>query len=47
LSYRLVSEAGAFAPLRVNSIVGPFLSAVVVFIWASGFPPSRILRRRG
>jgi cell shape-determining protein MreD len=47
LSYRLVTDAGAPVSLRVNSVVSPLLSAVVIFIVASGFPLSRILRRRG
>jgi hypothetical protein len=47
LSYRLATEAGAFASFRVNSVVAPLLSAVATFILASGFPLSRILRRRG
>jgi hypothetical protein len=46
LSYRLTSEAGVVASLSVNSLVGPFLTGMVIFIWASGFPLSRILRGR-
>jgi uncharacterized membrane protein len=47
MSYRLMSEARVVATVRVNSVVAPLLSVVVIFIWASGFPLSRILRRRG
>ncbi len=47
LAYKLASDAGAFTSLRVSSLITPFLGGVVIFIWASGFPLSRILRRRG
>lgn len=46
LSYKLTSEAGVVVSFRVNSLVGPFLTSIVIFVWASGFPLSRILRRR-
>ncbi len=46
LSYNLASQAGAFESLRVNCLIGPFLSGMVIFIWASGFPLRRILPRR-
>jgi hypothetical protein len=45
LSYNLASGAGTSA-FRANTVIGPFLSAIVIFIWASGFPLSRILPRR-
>ncbi len=46
LSYNLASEAGAFVSLRVSSLVTPFVAGMAIFIWASGFPLSRILPRR-
>ena len=45
LSYNLAAAAGTSA-FRANTVIGPFLSAFVIFIWASGFPLSRILPRR-
>ncbi len=47
LAYKLATDAGAFATLRVSSLIVPLVVGIVVFIWASGFPLSRILRRRG
>jgi hypothetical protein len=46
LAFYLASQAGAFLSFRVISLIAPLLGGVVVFIWASGFPLSRILRRR-
>jgi hypothetical protein len=46
LSYNLASSAGAFTSLRANALISPFGSAILIFIWASGFPLSRILPRR-
>jgi uncharacterized membrane protein len=45
LSYNLASGAGT-SSFRANLVIGPFLSAIVIFIWASGLPLSRILPRR-
>jgi hypothetical protein len=47
LSFNLASGAGALASLRVSSLVAPLVAGVLIFIWASGFPLSRILPRRG
>lgn len=46
LSYSLASSAGAFAAFRASTISGPFLSAVLIYWWASGFSLSRVFRRR-
>jgi hypothetical protein len=46
LSYNLTSTAHAFASLRVVSLIWPFLVSGLIFIWASGFPLSRIFSRR-
>jgi len=46
LSYSLASGAGT-SSFRANTVIGPFLSAMLIFIWAAGFPLSRILPRRG
>lgn len=46
LSYNLTSEAGATTSLRASSLIGPFLISVVIFVWVSGYPLSRILPRR-
>jgi hypothetical protein len=46
LSYNLASGDGT-SSFRANLVIGPFLSAIVIFIWASGFPLKRILPRRG
>jgi cell shape-determining protein MreD len=47
LCFNLASSAGTPQSFRANTVIGPFLSATVIFIWASGFPLSRILPRRG
>jgi hypothetical protein len=46
LSYNLVSNGGAVPWLRANSLIGPFGSGLVIYLWASGFPLGRILFRR-
>jgi hypothetical protein len=46
LSYNLAAGAGT-SSFRADTVIGPFLSAIVIFIWAAGFPLSRILPRRG
>jgi hypothetical protein len=46
LSYNLALKAGAFASFRVTSLVWPFIAGMVIFIWASGFPLSRIVHLR-
>jgi len=46
LSYNLTSTAHASASLRVVSLIWPFLVSGLIFIWASGFPFSRIFSRR-
>jgi cell shape-determining protein MreD len=46
LSYNLAAGAGTTS-FRTNALIGPFLSAIAIFIWAAGFPLSRILPRRG
>jgi hypothetical protein len=43
LSYQLASEGGGPTSLKVSAI-GPLLTTVVIFLWASGFPLSRIRR---
>ena len=45
LSYNLTSTAHAFASLRVVSLIWPILVSVAIFIWASGFPLSRIFSK--
>jgi len=47
LAYKLATDAGAFAMLGVSSLIAPLVGGIVVFIWASGFPLSGILQRRG
>jgi hypothetical protein len=46
LSYNLTSTTHASASLRVVSLIWPILVSVLIFIWASGFPLSRIVSRR-
>jgi hypothetical protein len=46
LSYNLASKAEVFASFRVSTLVGPFFSDIVIFVWASGFPLSRVFPRR-
>src|SRR5260370_15538103 len=45
LSYTLTSTAHATASLRGVSLIWPILVTVLIFIWASGFPLSRIFSR--
>ena len=47
LSFHLASAGGAFSSFKANTLISPFLSAIVIFVWVSGFPLSRILPRRG
>jgi hypothetical protein len=47
LSYNLASAAGTSSSFRANAVLGPFISAIVIFISAAGFPLTRILPRRG
>jgi hypothetical protein len=47
LAFYLATQAGAFVSFRLSCLISPLLGGVVVFIWASGFPLSRILPRRG
>jgi cell shape-determining protein MreD len=46
LSFNLTSKAGAFASFRASSLIWPFVISMVIFVWASGFPLSRIFPRR-
>jgi Na+/citrate or Na+/malate symporter len=46
LSYNLASMAGVFASFRATTLVWPLISAIVIFVWASGFPLSRVFPRR-
>jgi cell shape-determining protein MreD len=46
LCFNLASSAGTPSSFRANMVVGPFLTAPVIFVWAAGFPLSRILPRR-
>jgi len=46
LTYNLASTAGTFSSFRANALISPFCSAIVIFIWAAGFPLSRILPKR-
>lgn len=46
LSFNLTSQAGAFASFRASSLIWPFVISIVIFVWASGFPMSRIFPRR-
>ena len=47
LSYNLVSNGGSPAAwLKADILIGPFVSGMVIFFWASGFPLRRILFRR-
>jgi hypothetical protein len=45
LALYLATQAGAFVSFRVSCLIAPLLGGVVVFIWASGFPLSRIWPR--
>jgi cell shape-determining protein MreD len=45
LCYQLASAAGTSSSFRANTLISPFISAIVILIWASGFPLSRILPR--
>ena len=46
LMYSLATYANAPTSLRVNGLISPLLYDVVAFVWISGFPVSRILKRR-
>jgi cell shape-determining protein MreD len=47
LNYKLSTEAGISASRRVSGLIGSLLSDSVIFVWASGFPLSRIFARHG